>query len=129
MTPSRRPGNARIFRERALEATRGRFMVPDTLGIRTRPLDLCRLVRVVPPGFRDAPGEAGLGRGPSENVPIGDPVRRLVPVRYPVPASADHAVEGAASGDEAGPRVGGDDRVDERIDCRVGHAGKVVRAL
>ena len=29
-------------------------------------------------------------------------MRRLVPVRYPIPASADHAVEGAAGGDEGG---------------------------
>ena len=46
-------------RKRALEPTGGRFGVPDTRGILPGPPDLCGLVRVVPPDFRNAPGESG----------------------------------------------------------------------
>ena len=53
-------------------------------------------------------------------------MRRLVPVRYPVPASADHAVEGAAGGGEAGLELAAMIASIERIDCRIRHAGKVV---
>ena len=66
--------------------------------------DLGRLVAIVPPGFRHAAGIARLGRRPAEHVPIGDPVRRLVPVRDPVAAGADHPVERAAGGGQLRPR-------------------------
>src|SRR5579863_2758704 len=50
-------------------------------------------------------------------------------MRYPVAASADQAIERAASGYQRGPAFGGNDDVDQRIDRRIGNAGEVVRAL
>src|SRR5262245_16290188 len=47
-------------------------------------IDHRRLVTIVPPGLRDAARVARLGRGPTEHVPIGEPVRSLVPVRNPI---------------------------------------------
>ena len=45
------------------------------------------LCRIVPPGFRNAAGIFWLALGGTvEHVPIGDPVRRLVPMRNPVAA-------------------------------------------
>src|SRR5262249_59376237 len=54
---------------------------------------LRRLVAIVPPGLGDAARVARFGRGPAEHVPIGKPVRGLVPVWNPITAGADHPVE------------------------------------
>src|SRR5262249_59931127 len=40
-------------------------------------IDLRRLFMIVPPGLGDATRVARLGRGPTEHVPIGEPVRSL----------------------------------------------------
>src|SRR5262249_22946739 len=91
-------------------------------------IDRRRLVTIVPPGLRDAARVARLGRGPAEHVPVGEPVRGLVPVRNPIAASTDHSVEYPAGHRQARAAIGGDDLVDERIDDRIGNAGKILRA-
>src|ERR1700686_2875135 len=57
------------------------------------PLNFRCLIAVVPPGFGNAAEIARLRRRFAEHVPIGDPVRWLVPVRNPIAAGADQAVE------------------------------------
>ena len=63
--------------------------------------------------------------GPAEHVPVGEPVRGLVPHRDPVAAGAQHAVERAAGRRQLGARVGGQRRVDHRVDGGIGDAGDV----
>src|SRR5215218_7502812 len=92
------------------------------------PLKLCRLVLIVPPGLRNAAGKSRLFWRKPEHIPIGDAVRRKVPMRYPVAASADHAVERATGDGQFAARVGPDDLLDQRIDYRISDAGAVVRA-
>ena len=60
-----------------------------------------RLVAVIPPGFRNAAEITRLCRRTAEHIPIGDPVRGLVPVRNPIAAGADHAIERAAGGHQS----------------------------
>src|SRR5262249_60086858 len=50
-------------------------------------IDLRRLFVIVPPGLGDAAPVARFGRRPAEHVPVGEPVRGLVPVRNPIPAA------------------------------------------
>src|SRR5262245_1529464 len=88
-----------------------------------------RLVTIVPPGLRDAARVARFGRGPTKHVPIGQPVRGLVPVWDPIAAGADHPVEYPAGRRQARAAIGCDDLVDERIDDRIGNAGELLRAL
>src|SRR5215475_6693064 len=88
-----------------------------------------RLVTIIPPGLRDAACVARLGRGPTEHVPIGEPVRSLVPVRNPIAARADHSVEYPAGHRQARAAIGCDDLIDERIDDWIGNAGEILRAL
>src|SRR5262249_28783901 len=88
-----------------------------------------RLVTIVPPGLRDAARVARFGPGPTKHVPIGEPVRGLVPVRDPIAAGADHPVEYPAGRRQARAAIGCDDLVDERIDDRIGNAGEILRAL
>src|SRR5262245_5232107 len=88
-----------------------------------------RLVTTIPPGLRDAARVARFGRGPAKHVPIGEPVRGLVPVRNPIAAAADHPVEYPAGRRQARAAIGCNDRVDERIDDRIGNAGEILRAL
>src|SRR5262249_6349474 len=92
-------------------------------------IDPCRLVAIVPPGFGDAARVARLRRGPTEYVPIGEPVRGLVPVRNPIAASADHSIEYPAGHRQARAAIGCDDLVDKRIDDWIGNAGEILRAL
>src|SRR5215472_11103449 len=92
-------------------------------------IDRRRLVPIVPPGLRDAAGVARFGRGPAEHVPIGEPVRGLVPVRNPVAAGAEHSVEYPAGRRQARAAIGCDDLIDERIDDWIGNAGEILRAL
>src|SRR5262249_764356 len=51
------------------------------------------LFAVVPPGLGHAACVARFGRGSAEHVPIGEPVRGLVPVWNPIAAAADHSVK------------------------------------
>src|SRR5262245_15340688 len=90
---------------------------------------LRRRVAIVPPGLGDAACVARFGRGPAEHVPIGEPVRGLVPVRDPIAAAADHSVEHPAGRRQAHAAIGCDDLLDERIDDRIGDAGDILRAL
>src|SRR6516164_5724105 len=92
-------------------------------------IDRRRLVTIVPPGLRDAARVARVCRGPAEHVPIGEPVRGLVPVRNPIAAGTDHPVEHPAGRRQARAAIGCDDLVDERIDDWIGNAGKILRAL
>src|SRR6266542_1444791 len=92
-------------------------------------IDRRRLVTIVPPGLRDAARVARFCRWSAEHVPIGEPVRGLVPVRNPIAAGADHPVEYPAGRRQARAAIGCDDLVDERIDDRIGNAGEILRAL
>src|SRR5262249_2114012 len=60
-------------------------------------IGLHRLFAVVPPGLGHAARIARFGRGSAEHVPIGEPVRGLVPVGNPIAAGADHSVKHLAS--------------------------------
>src|SRR5262249_60014666 len=93
------------------------------------PLEFCRLVAIVPPGLGGAARVARVRRGPAEHVPIGEPVRGLVPVRNPIAAGADHPVEYPAGRRQACAAIGCDDRVDERIYDWIGNAGEILPAL
>jgi hypothetical protein len=85
-------------------------------------IDLRRLFMIVPPGLRDATCVAWFCRWSAEHVPIGEPVRSLVPVRNPIAARADHSVEYPAGHRQARAAIGCDDLVDERIDDWIGNA-------
>src|SRR5262249_58598298 len=63
----------------------------------------------------------------AEHVPIREPMRVIVPLRDPVTARAHHAVEGPACGRERPAVFRGDYLLDQRIDDRIGDAGKVVQ--
>src|ERR1700719_3750252 len=84
------------------------------------------LAGVIPPGIGNAAEVARLRRRAAENVPIGDPMGRLVPLRNPVAAGADDAVERPACGGQRRPGLRGDDGIDQGVDRGVGDAGKVV---
>ena len=56
---------------------------------------------VIPPRIEDATVETRLLLRPRELVPIGDVVRRLVPVRHPVMTGPEHAVERAGRNRQA----------------------------
>ncbi len=56
-------------------------------------IDLRRLFVIVPPGLGDAARVARFARRPAEHVPVGQPVRGLVPVRNPIAAGSDHPIE------------------------------------
>jgi hypothetical protein len=92
-------------------------------------IDLRRLFMIVPPGLRDATCVAWFCRWSAEHVPIGEPVRSLVPVRNPIAARADHSVEYPAGHRQARAAIGCDDLVDERIYDWIGNAGEILRAL
>src|SRR5215471_15416812 len=81
-------------------------------------LELCRLVAVEPPGFRNAARVARLGRRAPEHVPIGDPVRRLVPAGHPVVLGAEYAIERTAGDVEALAVVGRDRLLDQSVHRR-----------
>src|SRR6188472_311498 len=82
----------------------------------SRLLYLGRLLGIVPPRLQHAPSIARFGRGPAERIPIGDPVRRLVPVRDPVAAGADHPVQRPAGDGEFRPGTRRHDLFDQRVD-------------
>src|SRR6185437_15647032 len=90
---------------------------------------LAVLVAVIPPGFRNTPEIARSCRGPIEHVPIGDPVRRQIPVRNPIAARTEHTVECPAGYSEFVARLGGDDVADHRVDRRIDNAGMILRAF
>src|SRR6202522_3835198 len=92
----------------------------------SRSLDFRCPGRVIPPGFRNTAEIAGLRRRPPEDIPVCDPVRRLVPMGNPVTAGADDAVERTTSGGQRGPGRRGDDGVNQSVDRRIGDAGEVV---
>src|SRR5262245_8816262 len=76
-------------RNRLVIETQGRANFGRNLGS-----DLRCLVDVEPPGFRRAARIAWLDGGLPEDVPIGDPMSRLVPARDPVVLCTQHAIEG-----------------------------------
>src|ERR1044071_2641799 len=92
-------------------------------------LYLGRLLRIVPPSFQYAPCVFWLVGGPAELVQVGNPMRSLVPVRDPVASGADEPVQGPASRRQFRPGFGGNHPVDHGVDCWIGDAGEVLRAL
>src|SRR5215468_10970251 len=90
-------------------------------------IDRRRLVVIVPPGLGDAARVARFGRRPAEHVPIGEPVRGLVPVWNPIAAGANHSVEYPAGRHQAAAAIC-DDFLDERTDDWIRNAGKILRA-
>ena len=52
-------------------------------------------------------------------------MRLVVPLRHPVTPGAEHAVEGAAGNGEFFAAVGGDDLLDQRVECGALNAGEV----
>src|SRR5256885_1306210 len=64
------------------------------------PLVFQHLVAVVPPGLGYSSAIARFCRGSVEHVPIRQPVRSLVPVRDPITAGTDDAVERLAGADQ-----------------------------
>src|SRR3984893_15590414 len=84
------------------------------------------LAGVIPPGFGNAAKVAWLRGGTAENVPVGDPMGRLVPLRNPVAPGADDAVECPAGGGQLRPGLCGEDGVDQGVDRGFGDAGEGV---
>ena len=52
-----------------------------------------------------------------------------IPLRHPIAAGAEHAVEGVAGDGQLFARVGGNDLLDQRVHDRILDAGQIVRAL
>src|SRR5436190_21187592 len=102
---------------------------PSSSDILSRLIELCRLLAVIPPGIGDATTIAWLGRRSPEHVPVGDPVRRLVPCRNPIAPSAEYAIERAAGDMQIGAGLRGDDLVEQGIDHGVSDAGHIAGAL
>ena len=101
---------------------------PQELRRQWRHLYVRGLVAIVPPSLGNAARVARFCRWPAEHVPIGEPMRGLVPVRNPIAAGADHAVERSTSCRQDSAVTGRDDFVDERVDDRIGYAGEILRA-
>src|SRR5947208_4163999 len=89
------------------------------------PLEFCCLLLIVPPCLWSAARKTGLFRRKTEHVPVGDTMRRQIPVRYPVAAGADHAVEGAARHGEVSSRLGLKDFFEKRLYHRIRNAGEI----
>src|SRR6516164_787782 len=87
-----------------------------------------RFIAVVPPGIGNTAEIVRLRRRAAEHVPIGDPMGGQVPVRDPVAPCADDAVKRATGSGELVPRLGGNNDVDEGINCRIGDAGEILSA-
>src|SRR5215467_2936694 len=88
---------------------------------------LCRLLLVVPPGLGNSPKIARPAGRPAEYVPIRDPVRGLVPVRDPVPACSNDAIECLTGGGEFGTCLGCDNSVNERVHRRISDPCEILR--
>ena len=67
--------------------------------------------------------------GSIEYVPIGDPVRRFVPMRDPVSSGTDDAIKRFAGSCELRAGLGRNNSVDKRVHRRIGDAGAILRAL
>src|SRR5262245_14977263 len=102
--PLRHPTPMPCFRDAAktlvgpgiLRAARGPTRCPAATGKSAlSALEFRRLVAIVPPSVGGAACVARFCRRPAEHVPIGEPMRGLVPVRNPIAARADHPVEHA----------------------------------
>src|SRR3954447_9485564 len=89
-------------------------------------LYLGRLAGIVPPGFRRAARVAGLGWWTTKGIPIGDPMRRLVPLGNPIAPGADQPVQRTAGDGELGPRLRRDDAFDHGVDRGARHARQVL---
>src|SRR5689334_22429111 len=89
------------------------------------PLEFCCLLLIVPPCLGRAAGKARLLGWEAEHVPVGDAVRRQIPVRYPITAGADDAIEGTAGDGQFGPSFGLKDFSNERTHDRVGDAREI----
>ena len=95
----------------------------------TPPLGFCPFFGVIPPSFGNGAEITRLRRRTAEHVPIGDPVRGLVPVRNPIPAGSDHPVQGATGSGEGLARRRSDDGLNQSVDRRVGYPGEIVGSL
>src|SRR6202040_831973 len=84
---------------------------------------------VPPPGSWRAGAESRLAIGTRKRVPIGDPGRVAIPHRNPIMAGAQDAVERPASGVELLARFRRGDRLDQRVDPRIGDAGEIARTV
>src|ERR1041385_6655834 len=95
----------------------------------TPPLELCCLLLIVPPGLRNAAGKSGLLRRKAEYVPIGDAMRRQIPVRHPVTPGPQDAVECTARDGQFAACLGLKDLLDQRVDYRIGNSSQIERAI
>ena len=91
---------------------------------RIRVLYFRGLLAIIPPGFGDTATIARLRRRLAESVPIGEPMRALVPVRDPIAAVADNAIEHFAGGHQRRTTIGSDDLLNQQINKRVGDASE-----
>src|SRR5271166_1954090 len=101
----------------------------ESSGVASLESNRLRLRFVPPPGARGAGAKLRLALGPGKGVPISDPCGVAIPHRDPIMAGAQYAVERAAGRVELVPRCGRRDRLDERIDSRIGDAGEIARTV
>src|SRR4029077_3803759 len=92
------------------------------------PLEFRRLLLIVPPCLRNAAGKSGFLWRKAEHVPIGNTMRRQIPMGYPVAPRADHAIERTARRGQLASGFGGENLLDQRIDRWIGDAGAIERA-
>src|SRR3954452_4281512 len=93
------------------------------------PIEFCCLLLIVPPRLRNAAGKSGLLRRRPEYVPIGDAMRRQIPMRYPVTPGAYHPIECTARDRQLAARLGLQDFLNQRVNHRIRNAGEIERAV
>src|SRR5215469_14012691 len=93
------------------------YLTPDRYGIAAFRLSFLfqfgRLIAIVPPCLRDSAEIPGFAGRTIENIPIGDPMRRFVPMRDPVSSGADDAIKRLAGGGKVRAGLGGNNDVDK----------------
>ncbi len=86
-------------------------------------------LKAEPPGIRDGQCIARLRLRSTKRVPVCEPMRGLVPMRYPVAPAANDAVQSLARGHQSRPAVGCNHTLDQRINDRVRDAAHILRSL
>src|SRR5215475_3401736 len=89
----------------------------------------CSPFAIVPPGLWNPSEIPGFDGGAVEDVPVGDPMRRFVPMRNPVSSGTDDAIKRLAGGGKFRAGLRGNDHIDKRVHDGVGYAGPILRAL
>src|SRR6478752_10507071 len=106
------------------------YLTPDQCGIAAFRLSFLsqfgRLIAILPPCLWNSAEIAGFAGRTIENIPIGDPVRRFVPMRDPVSSGADDAIKRLAGGREVRAGLGSNNSVNKCVHRWIGDASPVL---